>query len=118
MKLLANENFPVKSFKILKAAGYDITHINFENPSVEDEEVVLISIRQNRIIITFDSDYGALVFQKGMKPPGVIYLRFKDFTSDYPGIFLINFFKEAAYQLGKMFTVIDSNGSIRQRVIT
>jgi predicted nuclease of predicted toxin-antitoxin system len=38
---------------------------------ISDEEVIELSIRQNRIIITFDSDYGELVFKHGYKPKGV-----------------------------------------------
>ncbi|NUQ22997.1 MAG: DUF5615 family PIN-like protein [Saprospiraceae bacterium] len=39
MKLLANENFPVRSFNIIKDAGYDAIHIGIQNPSINDEEV-------------------------------------------------------------------------------
>lgn len=62
MLLLADENVPLKSFKLLKEKGYDIIHISIENPSVKDHDVINISIEQDRIIITFDSDFGELVF--------------------------------------------------------
>lgn len=68
MKLVADENFPVKSFLLLQSAGYDVIHISIDRPSVADEEVIDIAIKEERIIITFDNDYGNLVFRKGMKP--------------------------------------------------
>ncbi|HQU58895.1 MAG: DUF5615 family PIN-like protein [Phaeodactylibacter sp.] len=77
MKFLANENFPLKSFRILQDKGYDIKHIGLELPSVTDEEVMAFAIEEGRAIITFDSDYGELVYKHGYKPPGVIYLRWK-----------------------------------------
>jgi len=116
MKFLANENFPVKSYRILEASGYDILHVGFEFPSVEDEEVLRRAISDNRIVITFDADYGNLVFVKGYKPRGIIYLRFKDFPSDFPAIFLSNLFQAGSCQFDGYFTVIDKN-RIRQRKI-
>ena len=56
MKLLANENFPLKSYKALQEKGYDIKHIGLELPSITDEEVMTIAIEEGRIILTFDSD--------------------------------------------------------------
>lgn len=73
MKLLANENFPITSYKILLAAGYDIEHIGGTNPSVCDEQVMQKAIQEDRIILTFDSDYGELVFKYGYRPLAVIY---------------------------------------------
>lgn len=74
----------------LAEKGYDIIHIGLEFPSVSDEEVIEIAIKQNRIILTFDSDYGTLVFQKGYKPLGVIYLR--DLSLSFLAITYTHFF--------------------------
>lgn len=117
MKLLANENFPLKSFKALQEKGYDIKHIGIELPSITDEEVMAIAIEEGRIIITFDSDYGELVYKYGYKPPGVIYLRWKEFTPDFPADYLHEIFKAGQIQFAGLFTVIDEN-QIRQRKIT
>lgn len=117
MKLLANENFPLKSMYFLAEKGYDIIHIGLEFPSVSDEEVIEIAIKQNRIILTFDSDYGTLVFQKGYKPLGVIYLRFKQFEPIFPGDYLYTLFLSRLYSFENQFTVIDEL-SIRQRIIS
>jgi predicted nuclease of predicted toxin-antitoxin system len=117
MKFLANENFPLQSFRHLLDAGYDIIHIGIKYPSVTDEDVINISINEDRIILTFDSDYGTLVFRKGMQPPGVIYLRFKIFSPDFPAKFLLDLFESKRDDFQNMFTVIDDNGSIRQRKI-
>ena len=49
MKLLANENFPLSSYHILKDKGYDIKHIGIEVPSVSDREVMEIAMNENQI---------------------------------------------------------------------
>jgi predicted nuclease of predicted toxin-antitoxin system len=116
MKLLANENFPVIGWRVLQQAGYDIEHIGNTNFGISDVEVIELAKAENRIIITFDSDYGELVYKYNMKPPGVIYLRFLDFTPTEPALFLIDLFEKGLYQFEGLFTVI-SDDSIRQRLI-
>jgi len=116
MKFLANENFPKASFKILTQAGFDIIHVNDEFPSVKDEEVMERAIEDGRIILTFDSDYGNLVFVKGMKAEGVIYLRLVDFLPKYPGELLKEILQSDEYIFEGNFTVIDEN-RIRQRTL-
>jgi len=86
MKLLADENFPFSSFKFLENLEYDIIHIGKDFPSITDREVMEFSMNENRIIITFDSDYGELVFKYGYQSIGVIYLRLKDFKPQYPEV--------------------------------
>ena len=71
--LLADENFPLSSYNLLQNRGYDIEHILLNQPGIPDEEVINIAIESDRIILTFDSDIGELVFKFGYKPTGVIY---------------------------------------------
>jgi predicted nuclease of predicted toxin-antitoxin system len=115
MKLLANENFPLASVHILERAGYDIKFIGIECPSVSDEEVLQLAISEERMVITFDRDYGELVFRYGYRPEsGVIYLRFQFFTPEYPGNYLQELFQHSDLKFENTFTVID-NISLRQR---
>ena len=86
VKLLANENFPLTSVLYLREKDYDIISIGEDNPSIKDEEVMEIAIREERTILTFDRDYGELIFKKNYKPEkGVIYLRIEEFTPECPG---------------------------------
>lgn len=74
MKLLANENFPLKNIHYLKSKGFDISSIGTDNPSIKDNVVMDIAIKEERTILTFDRDYGELIFKNNYKPKkGVIY---------------------------------------------
>ena len=116
MKYLANENFPKTSAKILKERGWDIEHIGETNMGIRDEEVMEVAISEHRIIITFDSDYGELVYKHGYRPPGIVYLRIKKFTPEYPANLLLKLIVEEELKIDGLFTVIDDN-QIRQRKI-
>ncbi|MDX2247575.1 MAG: DUF5615 family PIN-like protein [Bacteroidia bacterium] len=99
-----------------KEQGYDIVHIGAVAPSITDEAVMQLAIQEQRIIITFDRDYGHLVFGEGYRPPGVIYLRIQDYDPDYPGIFLHSLIESENLSFEGQFTVVSEN-SIRQRRI-
>ena len=116
MKLLANENIPLRSSQYLEEKGYDILHIGIINPSITDEEVMKLAVEQNRIIITFDRDYSILVFRDGHRPPGVIYLRLQDYLPVYPGEFIHHLIGSGEYEFERQFTVVNEN-NIRQRKI-
>lgn len=116
MKFLADENFPLSSYQFLKDKGWNIEHIGLTNSSISDYDVMQLSIKQKRIIITFDSDYGELVFKKGYLPLGVIYLRMQNFTPSYPGEFLYDLIENSELVFISYFTVIEKN-QIRQRRI-
>jgi predicted nuclease of predicted toxin-antitoxin system len=115
MKLLANENFPLASVHYLRDKGYDITAIGEDNPSVKDNVVMTIAIEEERTILTFDRDYGELIFRHNYKPPcGVIYLRIFEYSPSEPGILIERLISEGEIDFNNALTVVDSNG-IRQR---
>lgn len=116
MKFLANENFPYPSVIELRQTGYDVKSVLDISPSISDEAIMQIAINENRAILTFDRDYGELVFKKGYRPPsGVIYFRIEDYLPQQPAHLLIDFLKQQP-ELNNMFTVIHES-LIRQRRI-
>lgn len=115
MKLLANENFPYKSIYYLKEKGYDVLSIGMDNPSITDSEVMTIAINEERIIMTFDRDYGELIFHHNYKPEkGVIYLRLDEYQPQEPGVIIEEIINNKEIDLTRALTVVDKNG-MRQR---
>jgi len=115
MRFLANENFPLKSANILKAAGFDIKVVGVEFAGVTDREVMETAIREERTILTFDRHYGELIFRDGYQPPaGVIFLRWRQFGPEAPGKYLAQLLASTEIDFSHALTVIDED-SIRQR---
>jgi predicted nuclease of predicted toxin-antitoxin system len=74
--LLADENFPLSAIRELVAAGYDVKSVALECPGIDDREVLDLACRTGRCLLTFDADFGDLVFSKRMLPPkAIIYFR-------------------------------------------
>lgn len=115
MKLLANENFPLKSVQLLRDKGFDIKAIGTDNPSISDPDALQIAEKEERTIITFDKDYGELIYKHGYKPTaGVIFLRLFEFDPQEPGKYLLKIFKSKEFDFKSKLTVLDSD-KIRQR---
>lgn len=54
---LANENFPRPSIQLLRNNGLIVESIQENSPGISDEEVMIKAVKNNLIILTFDSDY-------------------------------------------------------------
>ena len=115
MHFLANENFPLFSVRILRDSGLDIASITEDSPGIKDTEVLARAVQEDRIILTFDRDYGELIFRRFLpKPIGVIYFRYQPLTPEEPARHLISLFEAKDLVLEKMFTVLERN-KLRQR---
>jgi len=62
MRWLANENFPSASVAHLQAAGEDVAEVVEDARAIADTEVLEWARREQRIILTFDRDYGELIY--------------------------------------------------------
>ena len=115
MRFLANENFPYPSIKILRDEGYFVKSIAEEMPGIKDNEVIAIAQREKLIVLTFDKDYGELIFRYGMKdPPAITFFRDKGYGPAFAGDFLLSVLSDETKELHDNFTIIEQN-SIRQR---
>nr|VFK59006.1 MAG: hypothetical protein BECKTC1821F_GA0114240_102826 [Candidatus Kentron sp. TC] len=63
MKFLANENIPLAGIHALRKAGHDVLSMTEESPGASDEIVMRRACMENRIVVTFDRDYGELYFR-------------------------------------------------------
>ena len=115
MKFLANENFPFSSVLYPRNKGYDIIYVGTDNPSISDRLVLSIALKQDRTILTFDRDYGELIFLYNIKPQrGIIYLRFREFSPEEPGHIIDKLVQTKGVIPDQKLTVVDKKG-IRQR---
>jgi len=115
MLFLANENFPKASVDHLKGLGLDVTSIGVDFSGITDEEVIAIAIQEDRIILTYDSDYGELIFKFGHAPQaGVIYFRDFPRLPSEAGYIIEQMLKSGDFNFTRTMTVVDRLG-VRQK---
>jgi predicted nuclease of predicted toxin-antitoxin system len=115
MRFLANENIPLPSVNRLRMAGYDTAAIAEGLSGAKDAEVLARAASEGRIVLTFDRDYGELIYRLGLpSPAGVIYFRFDPITPEEPADLLLQLMLVSNFPLEKKFTVME-RGQVRQR---
>ena len=112
---LANENFPRPSTIILRENGFSVKSIQEDSPGISDDEVIKIALNSNLIILTFDRDYGELIFRYSKdNPPAVVFFREKGIVPEFAGSSLLTLLSNTEVSLVGAFTVIEAN-NVRQR---
>ncbi len=117
MRFLADENFPADSIAILKENGFETKSVFEEFRGKPDLFLLEEAIRNEEIILTFDKDFGELVFKSFVKNcRGIVLFRIENFFPGDPAYLLLSLLKNKQLQLENYFTVIDED-KIRQRPI-
>ena len=83
MRFLADENISNKVVNALRSKGIDVVSIKEIASSLSDESELETANAQNRILITFDTDFAELVFKRKLKTKGVILLKFVPKSSQH-----------------------------------
>ncbi len=114
VRLLLNENFPAPSVTILRAAIFDILSISEVHAGMTDSEVLALAVREQRWLVTFDRDYGELLFARGHEaPPAVLLLRVRSYRPHEPAEWIQQLARDEESCLGR-FTVFDGE-TLRSR---
>lgn len=108
--LLANENFPAPAIGKLRAAGIDVVAVREAMPSVSDKEVMAYARREQRWIVTFDRDYGDLVFREGLlPPPAILFFRQGPYPPERPADLVLAMLSEPQQAVGCMVVISEQN---------
>ncbi len=76
MRLVADENIPLDTVRALRSAGHDVYSATETGSGAPDLSHVERAIREDRLIVTFDRDFGELAVRGPKKPEaGILLLR-------------------------------------------
>jgi predicted nuclease of predicted toxin-antitoxin system len=83
MRILANENVPGDAISYLRQNGYDVVWVREDLPGSSDIQVLERAQNDNRILITFDKDFGELAFRYQLPASsGIILFRISSPTPE------------------------------------
>ncbi len=114
--LLVNENFPAPALRSLRADGFDVLAVAEDMPGATDRVVLERARELGRWLVTFDRDYGELVFLHELPPPpAIIYIRQEPIPPDAPAEWLKNLLSVPALETGYFITL--GSQTIRRRAL-
>lgn len=83
MRFLLDECLPVRLAALLRAAGHDCAHVyEVGLGGQSDEQVMALAAREDRILISADTDFGELLANAPILAPSVILVRRTDKRGD------------------------------------
>lgn len=115
MNFLTDENFPLASSKLLKQNGHKIRIAAISFVGYTDKHLLKEALEGEEFIVTFDKDFGELIFKHNLpSPPGIILFRMQHFTPEEPASAIQKIISENIYSFTGYFTVITKDKT-RQR---
>jgi len=103
---MADENIPALAVHLLRQLGVDIAWVGEFAPGISDEDVLNHARRDGRIVISFDRDFGELIFHRQISPPlGVLFLRFTPESPEDAAAVIAGVINDTRMQLIGSFTV-------------
>ncbi|WP_301101834.1 DUF5615 family PIN-like protein [Propionivibrio sp.] len=115
-KLLLDENFPAPAARLLGASGLDMLAIRDACPGWLDNDVLALAVAEQRWIITFDRDYGDLVFKLNLPPPpAIVLLREPHYQPAEPADWVLSLLAQPEIHLGRF--VVFTRDKVRVRAM-
>ena len=90
MKFLADMGVSITTVQALRAAAHDAVHLREEGlMRLPDPDIVAKAAQEQRVVLTFDLDFGDILAVARTETPNVIILRLRNQTPEAvkPGYF-------------------------------
>ena len=107
MKIVADEGIERPVVLKLRAEGHQVIHIAEIAPAITDIEVLKVAIQEDSLLITYDKDFGDLIFYRRYQSRGVILLRLPETLSSLEKADIVaDVINEKREELFQSFTVV------------
>jgi predicted nuclease of predicted toxin-antitoxin system len=114
MRLCANENVPGDCVAALRTGGHDVLWIRETGRGSPDNTVLAVAQSEGRLLITFDKDFGELVYRRGATASnGVVLFRLRKPSPEFVAKRITQILESRTDWTGR-FSVVDEY-SIRMR---
>lgn len=106
MQFLADESCDFAIVRALRAAGHDVTAVAEVALGAADNVVLELALRERRVLLTEDKDFGQLVFAAAASASGVILIRYPATTRSLLPQIVVELAQTRAGQLMDSFVVV------------
>lgn len=114
MKLLANENFPLLAVKGLRDAGHDVIWARTDMPGEADDVILQRAQDEQRLVLTFDKDFGELAFRYGFPATcGILLFRLRTQSPEHIRVRVLDTLTGRADWTGHLFVIEEHRIRVR-----
>jgi predicted nuclease of predicted toxin-antitoxin system len=116
MKLLLDQGLPRSAVDLLALAGIDAVHVgDTGNAGATDESILQLGRDADRIVVTMDADFHAILATTGASKPSVIRIRIEGLKGEGLAKLLAATINQCAIDLEKGAAVTVQEGRVRLR---
>ncbi len=116
MRFLVDECLPPSIARLLRVAGHDCAHVyELGLGGRPDEQIMALADRENRILISADTDFGELLANAPVLAPSVILLRRADKRAESLAAVILANLGQIADDLDAGALIVISDTRIRTR---
>lgn len=114
IKVLLDQGLPRTAAGLLREIGWDVQHVSERGMSqAEDVAIIDMACQEQRIVVTLDADFHALLAVSGAKGPSVVRIRSEGLKAAQIAALLQRIFDAAGNELGHGAMVAVLDGKIR-----
>ena len=114
MKVLVDVSAGEAVANALRQLSHDVAAVRDRDPTMADSAILTWAVAEQRLVVTMDKDFGALVFRSGQAHCGVLLLRLESARSAEKIQVVQEIFSRYANQLPGRFAVYQ-DGRLRIR---
>jgi len=117
LRFLLDESVSKASSIRLRMLGHDVVRVGTEVRIPEDEDILAFAVKEKRILVTHDQDFGTIVFErKRLIGEGVVLFRYESADPQEIGKRLGRIIHSGVFVFKGRFTTVDEH-KVRQRKV-
>jgi len=117
MRILADENIPLETVRALRNAGHDVFAVAETAAGARDDALLDVATAEQRLVLTFDHDFGELAARRGHAAPGgILLLRFAPRDAEDVTAVVVGLLARAGIVWDRHLSVADRT-HLRQRAL-
>ena len=114
MKILVDVSAGRAVTDTLRNLGHDAASVRDVDPRMADVDILAWAVRDGRLVVTMDKDFGALVYRSGQSHAGVLLLRLEAMRTAEKVQIVTDIFANHGHELAGRFAVYQ-NARLRIR---
>ena len=121
IKMLLDQGLPRTTANLLRERGWDVQHVSERGMSrAEDSAIIALARQEQRMVVTLDADFHALLAVSGATGPSVLRIRMEGLKADQVVSLVERVLALASEELnqGAMITVTDGKVRIKLLPVT
>ena len=118
IKMLLDQGLPRTAASLLRERGWDVQHVSERGMSrAEDAAIIAIARQEQRMVVTLDADFHALLAVSGATGPSVLRIRMEGQKADQVALLIERVLALASDELNQGAMITLSEGKVRIKLL-